>query len=81
VDAYEQAKERYIQSRRFLASVPPPEQTNQLTIAIRQSIPRLRAEVNQRHEMAKANAAPPYCDVENVGLEEPNPELPKDPLP
>jgi hypothetical protein len=57
---------------RYLMELPPEERSSQLNRAVLRQLPEIEAN-------ARADAAPPYCDDEGVGLDEPDPEIPARP--
>lgn len=56
----------------FLVSLTPQERRGGINGLLLRELPRTE-------ERARLSAAPEFCDEPNVGLDEPNPEIPKRP--
>ena len=74
---YRDARRAYGTTIKYLDNLPPDEASTLLNRTVKEGLPRLRREVRQRYEEAKATAAPPFCDEPQVGLPEPDPFLPE----
>ena len=78
---YRDARRAYGSTIQYLDNLPPREARTLLNRTVKERLPRLRREVHQRYEEAKATAAPPFCDEPQVGLPEPDPFLPEKAFP